>query len=86
MRQFLLGKSVDYPTALTSLAVGQIAFVALVSGVETLDSDGTKIILVNLMPKVVNLLFLFTRITSLIAKWFMPPLLNTLVILLLLML
>lgn len=43
MRQFLLGKSVDYPTALTSLAVGQLAFVALVSGVETLDNDGTKI-------------------------------------------
>ena len=43
MRQFLLGKSVNYPTALTSLAVGQLAFVALVSGVETLDSDGTKI-------------------------------------------
>ena len=43
MRQFLLSKSVAYPTALTSLAVGQIAFVALVSGVETLDSDGTKI-------------------------------------------
>lgn len=43
MRQFLLGKSVGYPTALTSLAVGQLAFVALVSGVETLDSDGTKI-------------------------------------------
>ena len=43
MRQFLLGKSVVYPTALTSLAVGQLAFVALVSGVETLDSDGTKI-------------------------------------------
>ena len=43
MRQFLLGKSIDYPTALTSLAVGQFAFVALVSGVETLDSDGTKI-------------------------------------------
>lgn len=43
MRQFLLGKSVAYPTALTSLAVGQIAFVALVSGFETLDSDGTKI-------------------------------------------
>lgn len=43
MRQFLLSKSVNYPTALTSLAVGQIAFVALVSGVETLDSDGTKI-------------------------------------------
>lgn len=43
MRQFLLCKSVDYPTALTSLAVGQLAFVALVSGVETLDSDGTMI-------------------------------------------
>lgn len=43
MRQFLLGKSVAYPTALTSLAVGQLAFVALVSGVETLDSDGTNI-------------------------------------------
>lgn len=43
MRQFLLGKSVAYPTALTNLAVGQLAFVALVSGAETLDSDGTKI-------------------------------------------
>lgn len=43
MRQFLLGKNVDYATNLTSLAVGQLAFVALVSGVETLDSDGTKI-------------------------------------------
>lgn len=43
MRQFLLGKSVVYPTALASLAVGQLAFVALVSGVETIDSDGTKI-------------------------------------------
>lgn len=43
MRQFLLSKSAVYPTALTSLAVGQLAFVALVSGVETLDSDGTKI-------------------------------------------
>ena len=43
MRQFLLGKSVAYPTALTSLAVGQVAFVALNNGVETLDSDGTKI-------------------------------------------
>ena len=43
MRQFLLGNKVAYPTALTSLAVGQLAFVALVSGVETLDSDGTKI-------------------------------------------
>lgn len=43
MRQFLLGKNVAYATELTSLAVGQLAFVALVSGVETLDSDGTKI-------------------------------------------
>lgn len=43
MRQFLLGKNVAYATNLTSIAVGQIAFVALVSGVETLDSDGTKI-------------------------------------------
>lgn len=43
MRQFLLGKNVAYATDLTSLAVGQLAFVALVSGVEILDSDGTKI-------------------------------------------
>lgn len=43
MRQFLLGKNVDYATSLTELAVGQIAFVALVSGVETLDNNGTKI-------------------------------------------
>lgn len=43
MRQFLLGKNVAYATDLTSLAVGQLAFVALVSGIETLDSDGTKI-------------------------------------------
>lgn len=43
MRQFLLGKSVAYATDLTSLAVGQLAFVALDSGVETLDIDGTKI-------------------------------------------
>lgn len=43
MRQFLLGKNVAYATNLTNLAVGQLAFVALVSGVETLDSDGTKI-------------------------------------------
>lgn len=43
MRQFILGKNIDYPTALTSLAVGQIAFAAIVSGVATLDSDGTKI-------------------------------------------
>lgn len=43
MRQFLLGKNVAYATSLTSLADGQLAFVALVSGVETLDSDGTNI-------------------------------------------
>lgn len=43
MRQFLLGKNVDYATNLTSLAVGQIAFVALVSGVEILDNNGTEI-------------------------------------------
>lgn len=43
MRQFLLGKSVDYPNALANLAVGQLAFVALVSGAEIIDSDGTKI-------------------------------------------
>lgn len=43
MRQFLLGKNVGYATSLTSLAVGQIAFVALVSGVETLDNNGTTI-------------------------------------------
>lgn len=43
MRQFLLGKNVAYATNLTSLTVGQIAFVALVSGVEILDTDGTKI-------------------------------------------
>lgn len=43
MRQFLLGKNVAYATNLTNLAVGQLAFVALISGVETLDSDGTKI-------------------------------------------
>lgn len=43
MRQFLLGKNVAYATDLTSLAVGQLAFVALVSGVETIDSNGTKI-------------------------------------------
>lgn len=43
MRQFLLGKNVAYATNLTTLAVGQLAFVALVSGVETIDSNGTKI-------------------------------------------
>lgn len=43
MRQFLLGKNAAYPTDLTSLAVGQLAFVALVSGIEIIDNDGTKI-------------------------------------------
>lgn len=43
MRQFLLGKNVAYATSLTSLAVGQIAFVALDSGVETLANNGTEI-------------------------------------------
>lgn len=43
MRQFLLGKNLAYATSLTTLATGQLAFVALVSEVETLDSDGTKI-------------------------------------------
>lgn len=43
MRQFLLCKNYAYASTLTSLAVGQIAFVALVSGVETLDTNGTKI-------------------------------------------
>lgn len=43
MRQFLLGKNVAYATSPTNLAVGQLAFVAFVSGVETLDIDGTTI-------------------------------------------
>lgn len=43
MRQFLLCKNVDYPISLTNLTVGQIAFVTLVSGVETLVTDGTEI-------------------------------------------
>lgn len=43
MRQFLLGKNVAYATDLTSLAVGQLAFVALDSGVVTIDNNGTKI-------------------------------------------
>lgn len=43
MRQFLLGKNVTYGTDLTSLAVGQLAFVYLNNGVETIDSNGTKI-------------------------------------------
>lgn len=43
MKQFILGKNIDYADALPLNTVGEIAFVALVNGVETLDSDGTKI-------------------------------------------
>lgn len=43
MRQFILGKNVAYADALPLNTVGEIAFVALVDGVETLDTDGTKI-------------------------------------------
>lgn len=43
MKQFILGKNVDYADALPLNVVGEIAFVALVDGVETLDENGTKI-------------------------------------------
>lgn len=43
MKQFILGKNVAYADALPLNTVGEIAFVALVNGVETLDSNGTKI-------------------------------------------
>lgn len=43
MRQFLLGKNVDYGTDFTNFAVGQLAFVYLNDGVETIDTDGTGI-------------------------------------------
>lgn len=43
MKQFILGKNIAYADALPLNAVGKIAFVALVNGVETLDPDGTKI-------------------------------------------
>ena len=42
MRQFLLAGSGAYPSSLP-LTAGQIAFTALVNGVETIDTDGTKI-------------------------------------------
>lgn len=42
MRQFLLAGSGAYPSALP-LTAGQIAFTALVNGVETIDADGSKI-------------------------------------------
>lgn len=43
MKQFILGKNIAYADALPLNTVGEIAFVALVNGVETLDPDGTKI-------------------------------------------
>lgn len=43
MKQFILGKNVAYADALPLNTVGEIAFVALINGVETLDPDGTKI-------------------------------------------
>lgn len=41
MRQFILSKNAAY--ALPLDVIGEIAFVALINGVETLDKDGTKI-------------------------------------------
>lgn len=43
MRTFLLGSKSDLGDNLTALAVGQLAFSALVDGQHTVDSDGTKI-------------------------------------------
>lgn len=43
MKQFILGKNIAYASALPLNTVGEIAFVALVNGVETLDPNGTKI-------------------------------------------
>lgn len=43
MRTFLLGSKVDLGTDLTQLTAGQFAFSALVNGVHTVDSDGSKI-------------------------------------------
>lgn len=42
MRQFLLGGNVAYGSSLP-LAAGAVAFTCLVDGVETIDSDGSKI-------------------------------------------
>lgn len=42
MRQFLLAGGGAYPSSLP-LTAGQVAFTALINGVETIDSDGTKI-------------------------------------------
>lgn len=43
MKQFILCKNVTHANNLPLSTVGEIAFVALVDGVETLDKDGTKI-------------------------------------------
>lgn len=43
MRTFLLGSKVDLGTNLNQLTAGQFAFSALVNGVQTVDSDGSKI-------------------------------------------
>nr|UWF93759.1 MAG: hypothetical protein [Bacteriophage sp.] len=43
MRTFLLGSKVDLGINLDQLAAGQFAFSALVNGVQTVDSDGSKI-------------------------------------------
>lgn len=43
MRTFLLGSKVDLGTNLEQLTAGQFAFSALVDGVQTVDSDGSKI-------------------------------------------
>lgn len=43
MRTFLLGSKSDLGDDLTALTVGQLAFSALVNGVQTVDSDGSKI-------------------------------------------
>lgn len=43
MRTFLLGSKVDLGTNLDQLTAGQFAFSALVDGVQTVDSNGSKI-------------------------------------------
>lgn len=43
MRTFLLGSKVDLGANLEQLTAGQFAFSALVDGVQTVDSDGSKI-------------------------------------------
>lgn len=43
MRTFLLGSNLELGSDLTNLAVGQLAFSALVDGEHTVDSNGTRI-------------------------------------------